>query len=155
MTNAIYMYLFSFFNRTPIINIFFLKKYTLYLLYENKNKPYYIYILKENRKLNQQGFFFSNVKYLVWMGLSQKMLGSIQGSIDWKRLLQYISLIKSELLLESPYYYHLLASIKIHPRLTLSPSHTVYIYVWQLCGLSSSIFHSGRRKKPTIQPMLH
>lgn len=24
-----------------------------------------IYILKENRKLNQQGFFFSNVKYLV------------------------------------------------------------------------------------------
>lgn len=139
----------SLFLRISIINIFLERN--IYCGYYMKIKiTHVIDILRENRKLNQHGFF-SNIKYLVWMVFSQGMLESNQGLYRLKKVALVHFFLNQNWI--AAWFPPIIITSWLRWEYTPAKHplpHTVYIYVWQLCGLPSSIFHFRKKKKYTF-----
>lgn len=92
--------------------------------------------------------FFSNIKYLVWMVFSQEMLESNQGLYRLKKVALVHFFLNQNWI--AAWFPPIIITCWLRWEYTPAKHplpHTVYIYVWQLCGLPSSIFHFRKKKK--------
>lgn len=92
--------------------------------------------------------FFSNIKYLVWMVFSQGMLESNQGLYRLKKVALVHFFLNQNWI--AAWFPPIIITSWLRWEYTPAKHplpHTVYIYVWQLCGLPSSIFHFRKKKK--------